>query len=102
MPFSLGNKVCLITGASGIAAATAVLAAQAGARIFFAANVEEQCRALDDSLRDAGAESEFLIADLSNPTEAAAAVQNCLKRFGRIDCELQPAGGFRCGPREPL
>ena len=92
MPFSLQNKVCLITGASGIAAATAVLATQAGARIFFAADVEEQCQALSESLRGIGAESDFHTANLSLPAEAAITVEKCLTRFGHIDALFNVAG----------
>lgn len=92
MPFSLQNKVFLITGASGIAAATAHLAAQAGARIFFAADVEVQCQALSETLKGIGAESDFHTADLSLPAEAATTVEKCLKKFGRIDALFNVAG----------
>ncbi len=92
MSFSLDHRVCLITGASGIAAATALLAAQSGARVFIAANVEEQCQALSESLRKIGNESDFHIGDLSLPENAATAVEKCRTRFGRIDCLFNVAG----------
>jgi len=92
MPFSFDNKVCLITGASGIAAATALLAARAGARVFIAANRKDQCHALAEALVDIGADNDFHIADLSNSSEATMAVQQCLHRFGRIDCLFNVAG----------
>lgn len=92
MPFSLQNKVCLITGASGIAAATSILAAEAGASIFIAANDQEQCLNLSESLRMTGAEADFHFADLRVPSEATETVRQCLSRFGRIDALFNVAG----------
>ena len=65
MSFAISNRVILITGASGIAASTAMLAAESGARVFFVANNEEQCVRLAESLAAIGAESDYRVADLS-------------------------------------
>jgi len=92
MPISLDNRVLLITGASGIAASTAMLAAESGARVFFAANNEEQCLGLAETLIATGAEADYRVADLSLSAEAGSTVSQCLSRFGRIDAHFNVAG----------
>ncbi len=82
---SLRERVVLITGATGIAAATEELAVRGGARIFIASIDEEECHRLAGDLRDAGAEVFFRAGDLTVEREAVAAVEDCLARFRRID-----------------
>lgn len=68
--------VLLITGTTGIAAATAELARSHGAHVF-TAGLEEPAS---------------LAADLRNPGAADRAVQECVSRHGRIDAVLAAAG----------
>ncbi len=82
----------LITGATGIAAATAKLAAQAGASIFIVSLHEEDCAVLANEIRAAGGTCEFYAGDLVNEATAINAVQNCVHRFGRIDSLFNVAG----------
>lgn len=92
MPFEINNRVILITGASGIAASTAMLAVESGARVFFVANNEDQCVRLAESLAAIGAESDYRVADLSVSAEASSTVGQCLSRFGRLDSLINIAG----------
>ena len=89
---SLRDKTILITGASGIAAATAQLAGLSGARVFIVANVEEQCRELAESLQHANIPISYFVADLTIESEAVAAVNECRSRHSRIDALFNVAG----------
>lgn len=71
------GKVLLITGATGIAAATARMAAAEGARVFVAALPEEHA--------DYG-------GDLSQEEHAEGAVRACLERYGALDAVFNIAG----------
>jgi NAD(P)-dependent dehydrogenase (short-subunit alcohol dehydrogenase family) len=71
--------VCLITGASGIAAATADLAVRRGAVVFLASVAGDEGR-------------EFFHADLTAENEVKGAVAACLARHGRVDALFNVAG----------
>lgn len=92
MPPSLQDQVWLITGATGIAAATARLAARAGAAVFVISNVEADCRALLDEIHAAGGRADFHVADLTVSEAVTAAVQSCLARQTRIDALFNVVG----------
>ena len=86
------NQVVLITGATGIAAATAKLAAQAGASIFIVSLHEDDCVSLANEIRASGGQCEFYAGDLVQETTAITAVQTCLQHFDRIDALFNVAG----------
>ncbi len=88
------NKTILITGGSrGIGAATAVMAAERGARIFVnyrsnhdaASEVVNVCRA-------AGAEAESLAGDVSVEADVLTMFSACEERFGAPDALVNNAG----------
>ncbi len=79
MPTRLENKVLLISGASGIAAATARLAMAEGASVIAIA-------------RDKGELEDVFLGDLTDPATARDAVRYCIDRYGRIDCLYNVAG----------
>jgi NAD(P)-dependent dehydrogenase (short-subunit alcohol dehydrogenase family) len=83
----LQNRVCLITGSTGIGAATARLAASEGASVFVVSRDEESCRALAEEIGCG-----HHVADLTRSEEVAAAVESCLARLGRIDALFNVAG----------
>jgi len=83
----LQDKVCLITGSTGIAEATALLAAAEGARIFVTGNDADTVAEL---ARRTGGESR--IADFTSTDQTDAAVAHCVQRFGRIDALFHVAG----------
>jgi len=83
------DDVLLITGSSGIAEATALLAGGEGYRVFIAGLDESQCREL--SARIAG--SGYFSGDLREPAAAEGAVATCVKHFGRVGAVFNVAGG---------
>jgi NAD(P)-dependent dehydrogenase (short-subunit alcohol dehydrogenase family) len=83
----LQNRVCLITGSTGIGAATARLAAREGAEVFVVSRDEESCRALSEEIGCG-----HHVADLTRSGEVAEAVESCLARHGRIDALFNVAG----------
>lgn len=92
MPGKLHQKVCLITGSTGIAAATAELAVREGAKVFFASRTADHCHALADALRAQGGSCDFYVADLTHQAAANEVVRACLSQFGRIDALFNVAG----------
>jgi NAD(P)-dependent dehydrogenase (short-subunit alcohol dehydrogenase family) len=77
------NKSVLITGSTGIAEATAMIAAEAGAKVFIVSRTAEHAEAL--AKKTGG---RFFAADLVQPGAAEQAVAAC----GRIDALFNVAG----------
>ena len=86
---TLDNKVCLITGSTGIAEATALHAAEEGAKVFVTSRTEDHCRELAEKLGDQGAHR---AADLTQQEQVAEAVGACVEQWGRIDGLFNVAG----------
>lgn len=85
----LDGRVVLITGSTGIAAATAERAAAEGASVFIVSRDEEHARALADRLPVAG----WAAADIRAESAVDRAVTAAVERFGRIDGLFSAAGG---------
>ena len=81
------KEVLLITGSSGIAAATVRLWA-AESLVFVIGNNAEECEALTTSVGEAA----FAVADVRDELAVRNAVAACLDRFGRIDALFNVAG----------
>jgi NAD(P)-dependent dehydrogenase (short-subunit alcohol dehydrogenase family) len=81
------DKVVLITGSTGIAAATAELAARAGARVFITSRTPEHARALAERVGGA-----IYAGDLVDPATARGAISACVKLHGRLDAVFNVAG----------
>ncbi len=88
----LKDRVIVVTGASGIAAAGAHLFAVEGATVFVIAADEGQTVGLVGSLTSTGANADHAVADLTVESETEAAFQSCLGRFGRLDGVFAVAG----------
>jgi NAD(P)-dependent dehydrogenase (short-subunit alcohol dehydrogenase family) len=82
------DDVLLITGSSGIAEATALLAGQEGFKVFIAGLDESQCRDLSSRIEGSG----YFVGDLRAPSAADGALSGCLKHFGRLDAVFNVAG----------
>ena len=89
----LAGRVCLVTGSTGIAAASAERFAAEGASVFITSRSEDHCRELADRITAAGGRVAFRAADLSDEAQARDAVAACVAAFGRIDGLFSVAGG---------
>lgn len=81
------HQVILITGNTGIAAATARLAASRGARVFVCGLDAQHGEALA-----AGINGASYAGDLTLPKHAESCVAHCLDKFGQIDALFNVAG----------
>ena len=89
----LDGRVCLVTGSTGIAGASAERLAAEGASVFVASRNEEHCRQLVDRIVAAGGRAAFHAGDLAEEPAARDAVDACVAAFGRIDGLFAVAGG---------
>lgn len=88
MPSRLAGKICLISGATGIAAATARLAAEEGASVFVVSLEAADGEALASQVPGL----RYAAADLTDAAAVEQAVSQCLECFGRIDALFNVAG----------
>jgi NAD(P)-dependent dehydrogenase (short-subunit alcohol dehydrogenase family) len=95
----LEGRTAIITGgASGIGAASVRLFAEEGARVLIADMQRERGEALAHSLGDAAV---FRAVDVTREADVKGAVDEVMKRWGRLDCIYNNAGfGGALGPIE--
>lgn len=90
------TRTFLITGASGIAAATArALPEYTGSdslQLFLVARHAEHCEEVAASVRGSYSSVRWAAGDLTNPEFACGAVSDCIAAFGRIDALYNVAG----------
>ena len=102
----LHDRVIVITGSTGIAAATAVRCAGEGGSVFVVSRSADHARDLADRVEAAGAPAGWAAADLAVAAEADVAIAAAVSRFGRIDGLFAVAGGsgrrFGDGPIHEL
>ncbi len=90
----VAGAIALITGASsGIGAATAVMLAQAGARLILTGRDEERLRSVAARTRGLS-----LPADLAEPDGPDRLIESALAQAGRIDLLVCNAGAGWAGP----
>jgi NAD(P)-dependent dehydrogenase (short-subunit alcohol dehydrogenase family) len=98
----LRDRTIVVTGSTGIAAATATRAAAEGARVFVVSRDADHARALGEQLPNGG----WAVAELTDETAVDAVVGAAIERFGRIDGLFSAAGGsgrrFGDGPIHSL
>jgi NAD(P)-dependent dehydrogenase (short-subunit alcohol dehydrogenase family) len=83
----LHGKVLIVTGSTGIAAATVRLAAADGAHVVVATSDETSGWELAEQTG-----IEPWVGDLTRPTAADSALAHCLSRFGRVDALFNASG----------
>lgn len=89
----LQDQVVVITGASsGIGLTTARMAADRGARLVLVARNEAALRELTEELKDRGAETIAVVADVGVEESVQSIVDAAMAHFGRIDTWINNAG----------
>ncbi|MET7401906.1 glucose 1-dehydrogenase [Dactylosporangium sp. NPDC005572] len=95
------NPVVLITGGlTGIGRATAEAYAAEGAGVIVAGRRDEAGEAFAGDLRSAGAQADYVHADVRHDDEVRALVDDTVARFGRLDVAVNNAGSL--GTRAPV
>jgi NAD(P)-dependent dehydrogenase (short-subunit alcohol dehydrogenase family) len=97
----LQDKVALVTGAtSGIGRATALLFAEAGARIAAVGRNEQKLAELREELGERGGELLIIRADVTAEEDARRAVAETVERFAALDILVNAAGHISNGTIE--
>ncbi len=96
---ALADTVAMVTGASsGIGAATAVALARLGASVALVARRADRLEELATALRADGETALVVSADITDETQARAAVERTVAELGRIDTLVNNAGVMLLGP----
>ncbi|RYI30052.1 MAG: SDR family NAD(P)-dependent oxidoreductase, partial [Acetobacteraceae bacterium] len=95
------DKVALVTGTSGIGRSSARRLAAGGAKVLALGIDPAMNDAFDTLAKSEGLTMSARLCDVSDDTEVAAAVRDCIGRYGRLDIlvnnlgsSVTPAGGF--------
>ena len=87
------GKVALVTGAtSGMGAVTARALAAEGCAVWFCGRREDEGRAVEKSIRDAGGEGSFVRTDVTDEAQVRALVERIDARHGRLDYAFNNVG----------
>ena len=93
MDLQLNNKVIVVTGgAKGIGEGIVRVLAAEGAIPVIVGRDEEDNNKLIDGLKDQGCEAFGVVAELTDPKENEIAVQQVIKKYGRIEGLVNNAG----------
>src|SRR3954467_6130168 len=97
----LDDTVALVTGASsGIGEATAVLLAELGAAVAVAARRKDRLDDLVRRIEDKGGRAVAIETDVTDRSQAEAAVEQTVTELGRLDTVVNNAGVMLLGPIE--
>ena len=89
----LAGRGIIVTGATGIAAASARRFAAEGASVVIISRTAESCAALVDEISAAGGQARAIAADLTNVPAAQEAVVSAMAMLERVDGLFNVAGG---------
>ena len=99
MTSKLTGTVALVTGASsGIGTATARQLAAHGAAVALVARRKDRLEDLAAEIQETGGTALVVAADITDRTQAEAAVHQAVERFGRLDILVNNAGLMLLGP----
>jgi NAD(P)-dependent dehydrogenase (short-subunit alcohol dehydrogenase family) len=91
--FDLTGHVVVVTGAaSGIGLATSQVVAANGARVVMIDVDGDRLVAAANSVRPAGAGVDTVVVDVRRGGQVAAAIDDCVAKYGRLDCVFANAG----------
>src|ERR1700732_5089868 len=89
----MNTQVVLITGGlTGIGRATAIAFAQQGAHLVVSGRRDEEGQKLISEIRKAGAEAEFIRADVRREEDVRNLIDKTVERFGHLDVAVNAAG----------
>src|SRR5438309_6999011 len=89
----MDTRVVLITGGlTGIGRATALAFAKEGAQVVVSGRRDEEGQKFVSEIRKAGAEAEFIRADVRREEDVRHLVDKTVERFGRLDVAVNTAG----------
>ena len=89
----MNTQVVLITGGlTGIGRATALAFAKEGAQVVVSGRRDEEGQKLVSEIRKAGAEAEFIRADVRCEEDIRNLIDKTVERFGRLDVAVNTAG----------
>ena len=89
----LVDRVCVVTGATGMAAAAATSIAREGGSVFVVSRRVDGAEALAEEVRSLGVDAGAAAADLRDEEATDRAFALAMERFGRIDGLFAVAGG---------
>lgn len=95
----LKGKVALITGGSlGLGKATAILFAQEGAAVVITGRTEKTLQDAASEAESKGVKIEYLVSDVAKEDDCKSAVEETVKRHGRVDILFNNAGVLSGAP----
>ncbi len=90
----LDGKIAFLTGGgAGIAKASARAFVSEGAKVALADINSDAGRSAEKELREAGGEVIYIEADVTSEESVKRAIDQCVKKFGRLDVLVNCAGG---------
>ena len=91
----LAGKVGIVTGGgSGIGRAIALALAREGARVALLGRHKDKLEQSADEIRNASGEAIAVAADITEPADTKAAVEQVERRFGKLDVLVNNAGAL--------
>ena len=79
----LDGRVCVVTGATGMAEAAALRIGSEGGRVFVVSRTAETAASLADAVTEAGGEATFQPTDLTDASAAESAFAACVERTAK-------------------
>ena len=89
----LDGRVCVVTGATGMAEAAALRIGAEGGKVFVVSRTAETAASLATAVEAAGGDAAFQPTDPRDAAATEAAFAACVERFGRVDGLFAVAGG---------